>query len=74
MLHALFFKAFGDSRILVSDMEACCELGCCVPAQRIERGGGKIETACMIYCNQFGLLAESANANAMLEQCKKGEN
>ena len=39
-----------------------------------KRGGGKIETACMIYCNQFGLLAESANANAMLEQCKKGEN
>ena len=38
-----------------------------------KRAGAKIETACMVYCNQFGLLAESANAMALLEQCKKEE-
>ena len=39
-----------------------------------KRGGGKLEIGCMVYCNQFGLLAKSANADSLLEQCKKEES
>ena len=39
-----------------------------------KRGGGKLEIGCMVYSNQFGLLAKSRNAMQLLEQCKKEES
>ncbi len=39
-----------------------------------KRGGGKLEIGCMVYSNQFGLLAKSANADSLLEQCKEEES
>lgn len=35
-----------------------------------KRAGDKIETGCMIYSNQFGLLAKTENAEDLIRQCK----
>lgn len=35
-----------------------------------KRGQGKIKIACMMYANQFGLLAKSEGADEMLLECK----
>lgn len=34
-----------------------------------KRGNEKIEIGCMVYCNQFGLLGKSFNAESILEDC-----
>lgn len=33
-----------------------------------KRAGGKLEIECILFCNEFGLLAKSANAEEMLRQ------
>lgn len=35
-----------------------------------KRGGSSIQIECMMYANQFGLLAKSEGADQMLEECK----
>lgn len=35
-----------------------------------KRSGGKMEIGCMVYSNQFGLLAKTENAEEMLNQCR----
>lgn len=36
-----------------------------------KRANGKLEIACIVFCNQFGLLAKTQNALNFLEECKK---
>ena len=37
-----------------------------------KRAGGEMQIECMIYANQYGLLAKSEGAEAMLRELKKG--